>query len=114
MARLAWNVGILTISAFDTSTGAYPGFSTKMRLPRRTTTSVPTPSQTPTPTTTPEKDDLLKKYAPILYMHPDERYYPTNAQTMLDNSELWENGKLKGKLVNKNKKNALKLKHLKI
>ena len=87
---------------------------TPQATPSQSPTSTLTPSVTPTPTTTPEEEDLLKKYAPILYMHTDERFYPANAQTMLNNSELWKKGKLKGKLVYKNNKSDLKLKHLKI
>ena len=33
--------------------------------------------------------ELLAKYAPILYMHEDELYYPTKVEVMLENAELW-------------------------
>lgn len=39
--------------------------------------------------TSPE-EDILEKYAPILYMHPDERYHPTDVMNMLKNSRLYE------------------------
>ncbi len=32
--------------------------------------------------------NLLQKYAPILCMHPNERFYPTNVKVMLENSKL--------------------------
>lgn len=51
----------------------------------------PTPTPTPTPTTTPseiEQESLLEKYAPILYMHPDEQFFPVPIEAMLDNSDL--------------------------
>ncbi|TVM00546.1 MAG: hypothetical protein CV087_13155, partial [Candidatus Brocadia sp. WS118] len=41
-------------------------------------------------TTNTEEEDLLKKHAPILYMHGQERFHPTNVEVMLDNSELYE------------------------
>jgi len=73
-------------------------------------TATPSPIPTPSPTTSPKEEKLLEKHAPILYMHPDERFYPTNAQTMLDNSELWEKGT--DEPVYENDKNDLKLKYL--
>jgi len=33
---------------------------------------------------------LLEKYAPVLYLHPDEQYYPWGIESMLDKGELWE------------------------
>lgn len=38
----------------------------------------------------PEKKSLLDEYAPILYMHPDERFYPIKTKVMVENSELYE------------------------
>jgi len=37
-----------------------------------------------------EEESLLEKYAPVLYMHPDERFYPINAEVMLANSNLYK------------------------
>lgn len=38
----------------------------------------------------PTEEDLLEKYAPILYMHPKEKYHPTKVENMLANSRLYE------------------------
>ncbi|MCR4321146.1 MAG: IPT/TIG domain-containing protein [Candidatus Brocadiaceae bacterium] len=70
-----------------------------------------------------KEENLLEKYAPILYMHGQEHFHPTNVEVMLDNSELYEkicakekkNGdckKYKGKRVNENKNNELSLAQL--
>lgn len=33
---------------------------------------------------------LLRKYAPVLYFHPDEQYYPWGIESMLDKAGLWK------------------------
>nr|CAJ74671.1 unknown protein [Candidatus Kuenenia stuttgartiensis] len=55
-----------------------------------TPSPMPSPTPTPSPTTSPEEENLLGKYAPILYMHSEERLHPTNVEEMLENSELYE------------------------
>ncbi|MFO0793528.1 MAG: hypothetical protein U0586_05635 [Candidatus Brocadiaceae bacterium] len=40
----------------------------------------------------PENKSLLDEYAPILYMHPDERFYPIKTKILLENSDLYERG----------------------
>ncbi|MCR4322456.1 MAG: SBBP repeat-containing protein, partial [Candidatus Brocadiaceae bacterium] len=50
-------------------------------------------------TTTTGTYELLEKYAPILYMHEDERYYPTKVEVMLENAELWRKSMGSGFLV---------------
>ncbi len=57
------------------------------------------PTTTPTPTST-EEEDFLEKYAPILYMHHEERFHPTKVEVMIENSELYE------KKCKKKKKNG--------
>lgn len=37
-----------------------------------------------------EASALLKKYAPVLYLHEDEQFYPWGIRSMLDMAELWE------------------------
>jgi len=81
----------------------YTTTSTSTTTPTPTATSTPTPTPSPsptttptasaTPTTTPESEDLLEKYAPILYMHSDERFYPTKVEVMLNYSKLYETKK---------------------
>ena len=34
-------------------------------------------------------DPLLLQYAPILYMHPDEDYFPMNVESFIEGSSLW-------------------------
>jgi len=38
----------------------------------------------------PEVDPLILKYAPILYFHPEEDYYPMDVGTFIEASSLWE------------------------
>ena len=54
------------------------------------TVPTPSPKATPSPTTSPSEENLLGKYAPILYMHEDERFYPIGAEEMLTNSDLYK------------------------
>ncbi|MBM3435543.1 MAG: hypothetical protein FJY07_04905, partial [Bacteroidetes bacterium] len=62
------------------------------------TSPTPTPESTPTPTTTvtteptstPSDEDLLEKYAPILYMHKEEDYHPKKVDEMLSSSYLYK------------------------
>ena len=35
------------------------------------------------------KQDLIKKYAPIVYLHPDEDYFPCTIEYFWQNSSLW-------------------------
>jgi len=34
------------------------------------------------------EEDLLAKYAPVLYFHPDEQFFPTSIEAMLNESDL--------------------------
>ena len=38
-----------------------------------------------------EEESLLEKYAPVLYFHPDEQFFPTSIEAMLNESDLREN-----------------------
>ena len=42
--------------------------------------------------TTVEEESLLEKYAPVLYFHPDEQFFPTTIDAMLEESDLRLNG----------------------
>ncbi|MEA2036799.1 MAG: right-handed parallel beta-helix repeat-containing protein, partial [Nanoarchaeota archaeon] len=37
-----------------------------------------------------EEESLLEKYAPVLYFHPDEQFFPTTIDAMLNESDLME------------------------
>lgn len=83
-----------------------------------TPTPSPTPSPTaspkitPSPTITPKVDSLLEKYAPILYMHGQERFHPTNVEVMLDNSELYKQKTGNDKIVYENSDRTLKFRYV--
>ena len=116
----AGNSGTDTITV-KYSSGPVPTPSPKATpSPTPTGTATPTATPTPTPTTTPEEEDLLEKYAPILYMHPDEQFHPTDVQKMLNNSKLYMKKfnfggggyTYIGGLIDKNKKKTLTLETL--
>lgn len=38
----------------------------------------------------PEIDPLILQYAPVLYFHPDEDYFPMNVESFINDSALWD------------------------
>jgi uncharacterized membrane protein YgcG len=45
------------------------------------------------------QETLLEKYAPILYFHPDEQFFPTTIEAMLNESDLKENDPILDDLI---------------
>lgn len=45
------------------------------------------------------EEDLLAKYAPVLYFHPDEQFFPTTIEAMLNESDLWEDDLFRDDLI---------------
>lgn len=51
--------------------------------------SAPDPATTPPPTPPTNDERLIRRFEPILFLHPDEKFFPSDARRFVEHAALW-------------------------